>query len=119
MKKKSTLFIICFLSISSIFASGQGKEMTGLKAQVHQVAGTYKLVPTEYCGFNFSPIGLPVEYQVEGLTVTVDGVSYPAKNSNANLEIHKIAVDKDVLDQLALHNIAYIIKTTSKQVLNY
>jgi hypothetical protein len=53
------------------------------------------------------------------LTVTVDGISYQERKTSADLEIHKIAVDKDVMDQLALRNIAYIIKSTSKQVLNY
>ncbi len=119
MKKISTLITICLLSLGSVFASGKGKAISSLKAQVHLVGGSYVLVPTEYCGYNFSPIGLPDEYQVEGLTVTVDGISYQERKTSADLDIHKIAVDKDVMDQLALRNIAYIIKSTSKQVLNY
>ena len=119
MKKMFTLITICFLSFGAVFASGKGKAISSLKARVQQVGGAYVLVPTEYCGYNFSPIGLPTEYQIEGLTVTVDGISYQERKSNADLEIHKIAVDKDVMDQLALRNITYIIRSTSKQVLNY
>ncbi len=119
MKKILTLITICFLSLSAAFASGKGKAISSLKAQVHSVGGSYVLVPTECCGYNFSPIGLPSEYQIEGLTVTVEGIRYQERKSTADLEIHKIRVDKDVMDQLALRNIAYIIKSTSKQVLNY
>jgi hypothetical protein len=107
MKKLFTLATLSIILVTSAFASGHKKEVTSLKATVHEVDGMYVLVPNSFNDHKLIPLGLPAEYEVEGLQVTVEGTISKCRNKHIDISISAIAVEQDVQKKLGLHHIEY------------
>jgi hypothetical protein len=102
MKKLFTLATLTILVITSAFASGHKKEVSGLKATVHEVDGIYVLVPNSFNDHKLIPLGLPAEYEVDGLEVTVEGVISKCKNKHIDISISAIAVEQEVQKKIRI-----------------
>lgn len=107
MKKLFTLATLTILVITSAFASGHKKDVSSLKATVHEVDGIYVLVPNSFNDHKLIPLGLPAEYEVDGLEVTVEGTISKCKNKHIDISISAIAVEQEVQKKLGLHHIEY------------
>jgi hypothetical protein len=110
MKNIFTLAILTIFATST-FALSHHKQVNALKATVHEVNGMFVLVPEKYSDHKLVPLGLPAEYQIEGLAVTVDGSISRCKHKTIDIAINAIAVEQDVQKQLGLQHIEYNIKS--------
>ncbi|MBL7800246.1 MAG: hypothetical protein JNL95_05925 [Chitinophagales bacterium] len=109
MKNIFTLAILTLIATST-FALTHHKHINALKATVHEVNGMFVLIPEQFSDHKLIPLGLPAEYQIEGLAVTVDGTISRCKNKTIDIAINAIAVEQDVQKQLGLQHIEYNIK---------
>jgi hypothetical protein len=80
---------------------------------VHEVDGMFILVPNAYKDHQMIPLGLPAEYQVEGMEVTVEGLVSKCHHRKMDIAINAIAVNQDVQKKLGLQHIEYNIKAYS------
>ena len=110
MKNLFTLAILTLLSFSA-FAISHHKQVSAMKATVHEVNGMFVLIPKKFADHKLVPLGLPAEYQIEGLSVTVDGTISRCKNKTIDIAINAIAIEQDVQQQLGLQHIEYNIKS--------
>ena len=110
MKNLFTLAILTLLSCST-FAITHHKQVNAMKATVHEVNGMFVLIPEKFADHKLVPLGLPAEYQIEGLSVTVDGTISRCKNKTIDIAINAIAIEQDVQQQLGLQHIEYNIKS--------
>lgn len=110
MKKINLLMVLLMVSCF-VFAKDKNKNtVKEVKGKVIWKDGGYVISSLDNPKLTIIAIGLPVEYQVEGLEVRAKGVLGKKFNNLMPMDVHFIAVKRDQMELYSIQNPVYHMK---------